>query len=65
MIDIWLIFNLMKPFVDIMVQTYVETMREHPDEKDDDDDDVEIKSAWVIPGKGMPDSAELLRWNAE
>ena len=62
MIDIWLIFNLMKPFVDIMVQTYVETMREHPDEKDDDDDDdVEIKSAWVIPGKGRPDSAELLR----
>ena len=53
----------MKPFVDIMVQTYVETMREHPDEKDDDDDDDdgEIKSAWVKSGKGRPDSAELLR----
>ena len=27
----------MKPFVDIMVQTYVETMREHPDEKEEDE----------------------------
>ena len=64
MIDIWLIFNLMKPFVDIMVQTYVETMREHPDEKDeDDDDDLETKSAWVLPGKGKDrlDSAEISR----
>lgn len=54
----------MKPFVDIMVQTYVETMREHPDEKDeDDDDDLETKSAWVLPGKGKDrlDSAEISR----
>ena len=29
----------MKPFVDIVLQTYLETMREHPDEKEDDDDD--------------------------
>ena len=60
MIDIWLIFNLMKPFVDIMVQTYVETMREHPDEKEEDDD-VDIKSAWVVPGKDRPTTAELSR----
>ena len=61
MIDIWLIFNLMKPFVDIMVQTYVETMREHPDEKEDEDDDVDIKPAWVVPGKDRPSTAELSR----
>ena len=59
MIDIWLVFNLMKPFVDIMVQTYVETMREHPDEKEDDEED--IKTAWAGPGKNRPDTAELLR----
>ena len=62
MIDIWLIFNLMKPFVDIMVQTYVETMREHPDEKEDDDDvDIRSVSAWTVPGKNRPDTAELSR----
>ena len=27
MIDYWLIFNLLKPFVDIIVQTYIETLR--------------------------------------
>ena len=27
MIDIWLIFNLLKPFVDIMIQTYIESLR--------------------------------------
>ena len=59
MIDIWLIFNLMKPFVDIMVQTYVETMREHPDEKEEDD--VDIKPAWVVQGKDRPITAELSR----
>ena len=50
----------MKPFVDIMVQTYVETMREHPDEKEEDDD-VDIKPAWVVPGKDRPTTAELSR----
>ena len=28
MIDYWLIFNLLKPFVDIIVQTYIETLRD-------------------------------------
>ena len=28
MIDYWLIFSLLKPFVDIIVQTYIENMRE-------------------------------------
>ena len=27
MIDAWLIFNLLKPFVDIIIQTYMETLR--------------------------------------
>ena len=45
MIDIWLIFSLLKPFVDIIVQTYLETLRVHPDEvKEDDKDDK--KGAW-------------------
>ena len=57
MIDIWLIFNLMKPFVDIMVQTYVETMREHPDEKEDEAD--RPRSAWVSPGEGKVKSESL------
>ena len=31
MIDCWLLFNLLKPFVDIIVQTYIETLRENPE----------------------------------
>ena len=61
MIDIWLLFNLMKPFVDIMVQTYVETMRVHPDEVEADKEDIisVSKSAWAREGK--PGSADTLR----
>ena len=29
MIDCWLIFSLLKPFVDILVQTYIHTLREN------------------------------------
>ena len=29
MMDVWLLFNLLKPFVDIMVQTYIETLRKN------------------------------------
>ena len=28
MLDCWLIFSLLKPFVDILVQTYIHTLRE-------------------------------------
>ena len=61
MIDIWLLFNLMKPFVDIMVQTYVETMRVHPDEVGADKEDIisVSKSAWAREGE--PGSADTLR----
>ena len=34
MIDVWLIFNLLKPFVDILVQTYIETLRQEEDERE-------------------------------
>ena len=27
MIDIWLLFNLFKPFFDIIMQTYIETLK--------------------------------------
>ena len=27
MIDIWLLFNLFKPFIDIIMQTYIETLK--------------------------------------
>ena len=30
MIDCWLIFSLLKPFVDIIVQTYIHTVRVAP-----------------------------------
>ena len=29
MLDCWLIFSLLKPFVDILVQTYMHTLREN------------------------------------
>ena len=34
MIDYWLIFNLLKPFVDILVQTYIESLRDNEEEKE-------------------------------
>ena len=44
MIDCWLIFNLLKPFVDIIVQTYIESLRENPDARDARDSDSETLS---------------------
>ena len=31
MMDIWLLFGLFKPFIDIILQTYIETLRVHPE----------------------------------
>ena len=48
MMDIWLLFGLFKPFIDIILQTYIETLRVHPDEVKDDEElcgDI-IKTAW-------------------
>ena len=33
MIDCWLIFSLLKPFVDTLVQTYIHTLREEYEER--------------------------------
>ena len=35
MIDIWLLFNLFKPFVDIIMQTYIENLKTEEGEKRD------------------------------
>ena len=43
MIDVWFLFNLLKPFVDIIAQTFIETLREHPDEKNVKEDNF----AWL------------------
>ena len=48
MIDCWLIFNLLKPFVDIIVQTYIETLRENPD---DEKKETEKPEAWSQKNK--------------
>ena len=45
MIDIWLLFSLLKPFVDIIVQTYIETLRENPEEQKGDLEE-DKKTAW-------------------
>ena len=48
MMDIWLLFGLFKPFIDIILQTYIETLRVHPDEGKDDEElrgDI-LKTAW-------------------
>jgi len=45
MIDVWLIFNLLKPFIDIIVQTYIESLREA--EQDKDEVALSEKQAWV------------------
>ena len=44
MIDIWLLFGLFKPFIDIIMHTYIETLRENPEEQKQED--VE-KEAWT------------------
>ena len=44
MMDVWLLFSLFKPFVDIIVQTYIESLRDSPNGKSDED---EQRQAWV------------------
>jgi len=44
MIDVWLIFNLLKPFIDIIVQTYIESLREADGKEEDEKKE---KMAWV------------------
>ena len=52
MIDFWLIFNLLKPFIDIIVQTYIETLRDNPDdhkreEEEEEGDNEPSKEVWI------------------
>ena len=42
MIDCWLIFSLLKPFVDILVQTYIHTLRENHREEES-----QVGQAWT------------------
>ena len=49
MMDVWLLFSLFKPFIDIILQTYIETLRVPPDEAKDSDMDCNgdiSKTAW-------------------
>ena len=54
MIDIWLLFSLLKPFVDIIVQTYIETLRDHPDDSKGEEEEPK-KNAWI----GQKESSEV------
>ena len=47
MIDYWLIFNLLKPFVDIIVQTYIESLKENPDEQEKYGSGVDQSNGWI------------------
>ena len=50
MIDFWLIFNLLKPFIDIIVQTYIETIRDNPDDNkkgENEEENDNPKELWV------------------
>ena len=50
MMDIWLLFGLFKPFIDIILQTYIETLRDNPEEGKESGLDVgsdNSKTGWI------------------
>lgn len=55
MIDYWLIFNLLKPFVDIIFQTYIESLRSDEDKENSEEsvikDDQKLKQGWPEEGQ--------------
>ena len=64
MIDIWLVFNLFKPFVDILLHTYVETISDETDfhnyaEEEEEEDPTRARSAWS-PDKVSKEKAEAV-----
>ena len=64
MIDIWLVFNLFKPFVDILLHTYVETISDETDfhnyaEETEEEDPTRPRSAWS-PDKVSKEKAEAV-----
>ena len=63
MIDIWLVFNLFKPFVDILLHTYVETISDETDfhnyAEEEEEDPTRPRSAWS-PDKVSKEKAEAV-----
>ena len=63
MIDIWLVFNLFKPFVDILLHTYVETISDETDfhnyAEETEEDPARPRSAWS-PDKVSKEKAEAV-----
>ena len=50
MMDIWLLFGLFKPINDIILQTYIETLRDNPEEGKESGLDVgsdNSKTGWM------------------
>ena len=54
MIDCWLIFSLIKPFVDIILQTYIQSLRE-----DCPQEGPETSQAWTSERREKPQ--EIIR----
>ena len=51
MIDVWLLFNLLKPFIDIIVNTYIENLRDmRKTQKATLDNSMRVSSAWKQVG---------------
>ena len=53
MIDVWLLFNLLKPFIDIIVNTYIENLRDAKKPQKAEatlDNSLRVSSAWQKVG---------------
>ena len=53
MIDVWLLFNLLKPFIDIIVNTYIENLRDIKKTQKVEatlDNSMRVSSAWEKVG---------------
>ena len=53
MIDVWLLFNLLKPFIDIIVNTYIENLRDAQKPQKAEatlDNSLRVSSAWQKVG---------------
>ena len=66
MIDIWLVFNLFKPFVDILLHTYVETISDETDfhnYAEEKEDPTLPRSVWspVKMSKEKTEAVEAMR----
>ena len=67
MIDVWLLFNLLKPFNDILLTTYIDYLKEDESREinhhgtsrsvGDDDDESKFNIVQVHPKEGAPSIA--------